>query len=288
MKIRAAIAFLAVALACPVSLAADAFVLARKDNRNSPSLSGKSVTRTMVREMNDSAVTLEMGDKKLPGKLSSKEVANEVVEVISPVKARRILTSKTSESRMVVMERERPGPDEADPLQGLPVILEEKDGKWTATLEKGEVTPEQKTALDELAKDSNEDEDIVIYGDAPRKPGEKWDVDVTKLPGFGGATDLKGSLVVEFVEVKEIQGISCAVLKSTIDISGTAVKKGDEPVASIKMKGEALVHRSLADLVDLESKFSGTMDLEGQGGPGMTMKVTGPLTMNRTATVGKP
>lgn len=285
MKIRASLVLLAAILACPVSLAADGHVLARKGSL--PAV-GKSVTRTMVREMNDAALTLEAGDKKVPGKLSSKEASNEVLEILSPTKARRTLTSKTIESHIVVMEQEQPGPGKADPLQGLPVILEEKDGKWTATLEQGEATPEQKTALEKLAKDGNEEDDLAIYGEAPRKPGEKWEVDLTKLPSFGGAKDLKGTFAVEFIEVKEIEGVSCAVLKSTVDLSGTTVKEDDEPVLSIKMKGESLVHRSLADLVDLESKMSGTMDMEGKAGEGMNMKISGPVTMNRTATIGKP
>ena len=48
------------------------------------------------------------------------------------------------------------------------------------------------------------------------------------------------------------------------------------------------MHRVLADLVDLESTFSATMDMDGEAGPGMKMKITGPVTMSRTATVGKP
>jgi hypothetical protein len=88
--------------------------------------------------------------------------------------------------------------------------------------------------------------------------------------------------------VKDFNGTSCAVLKSTVDVSGTTVKEGEAPVLNLKMKGEVVVHRSLADLVDLESKMSATMDMEGQADQGVQMKITGPVTMDRTATVGKP
>jgi hypothetical protein len=54
------------------------------------------------------------------------------------------------------------------------------------------------------------------------------------------------------------------------------------------MKGEAVTHRSLADLVDLDSKMSATLDMEGKAGEGMNMKIKGPVSVNRTATVGKP
>jgi len=285
MKIRNSLLVLAAILACPVSFGADGHVLARKGSLPQP---GKAITHSTVQEMKDAALTLEVGEQKIEGKASSKESTNEVVEGISATKVRRILTSKTSESRMVVMEQEQPGPEKADPLQGLPVILEEKDGKWTATLEEGEATPEQKPALEQLAKRNSGDSDLAIYGDAPRKPGDKWDVDLAKLPTFGGATDLKGSFVVEFVEVKDIQGTPCAVLKSTVDLSGTTAKEGDEPALNIKMKGEMLTHRSLADLVDLESKLTATLNLDGTADQGVKMKITGPVSMNQTATVGKP
>jgi len=284
MKIRRSLVLLAALLAGPVALAAEGHVLARKDDLTGV---GKTVTRTTVREMNEAALTLEMGDKKLPGTVSSKEASNEVVEIISPSKARRTLASKTNEGRMVVMEQEQPMPEKADPLQGLPVILEKKDGKWTATLEEGKATAEQEAALEKLETEGD-GEDLAIYGEAPRKPGDKWDVDLAKLPSFGGAKDLKGTFTMEFVEVKDIEGTPCAVLKSIVDVTGTTVKEGDEPSLSMRMKGEALVHRSLTDLIDLDSKMTATMDMEGVAAGGVKMKISGPVTMTRTATVGKP
>jgi len=286
--IRTSLVVLASILVCSasVSVAEDAFVLAREGS--SPALMGKSVTRTTVREMKDGDLGLEMGEKKVPGKVTSKEATSEIVEFISPVKARRTLTSRTSENRMVVMDQERLGPKKEDPLQGLPVIVEKKDGKWTATLEKGEPTPQQKIVLDGLTKNRGEDEDRAIYGDVPRKPGDKWVVDLAKLPSFGEVIEPKGSFSIEFVEVKEIQGTSCAVLKSTMDLSGKMTQEGGESTMTIKMKGDVIVHRSLADLIDLESKTSVTMDMDGMGRPGMKMRIAGPVTITRTATLAKP
>lgn len=189
---------------------------------------------------------------------------------------------------MVIMDKEQPGPKKADPLEGLPVIFEEKDGAWSAVLEKGEPTAEQKALLDDLAKTAGVEEDFAIYGDTPRKPGEKWEVDLAKMPGFSGVTDVKGSFVVEFVEVKEIKGSSCAVLKSTVDITGKRETAGEGQELAIKMKGEIITHRSLADLLDLESKTSAEMSMEGDGPGGMKMKIAGPMTVTRTAAIGKP
>ncbi|MCW1887091.1 hypothetical protein OKA04_20300 [Luteolibacter flavescens] len=285
MNIRASLVVLASLIASGVSLGADGHVLARAGSLPAP---GKAVTETMVHDVAGSALTLSVGEQKMEGTYGMKETSTEVTEGISETKARRILTSKTAEHRMIIMGQEQPSPEVADPLQGLPVIFEKKDGKWTATLEEGEPTEEQKTALEGQAKQQESDTDFLVYGDKPRKPGDKWEVDVKKLESFGGATGLTGTFSVEFVEVKEVAGTSCAVLKSTLDISGTAEKEGDAPAMNIKLKGETLVHRSLADLVDLESKLTGTMTVEGSPNEGVKMTMTGPVTMTGTATVGKP
>jgi hypothetical protein len=281
MKITALLAVSLLSL-CPA--AEEGHVLARKGGL--PPV-GTTLTEATVHEMPDAVLALKMGEQEIPGTMSTKEVSNEVVEGLSPTKVRRILTSKTSENRMVIMEQEQPAPEEGDALQGLPVIIEEKDGKWTATLEEGKATEEQAEALEELVQEQVDDTDFAIYGDSPRKPGDKWDVDLKTLPTFGGATGMKGSFGVEFVEVKDFKGTPCAVLKFNVDLAGTTVKKGEGPVMNIKLKGEALSHRSLADLVDLDFKLTGTVTVDGSPAPQATMTMTGPMTLTGSATLEK-
>lgn len=278
--------------ACLVSLvlgiahaaAKDGHVLARAGNVPA---AGVTWTQSSTHEMPESSLTVSVGEQTLDGTMSSKEITNEVLEGISPAKIRRILTSKTNESHMILMKQEQPIPEKADPLQGLPVILELKDGKWTAALEEGEADAEQKTALAEVAKEQQQEGDLALYGDVPRQPGDKWDVDPAKLPAFAGAEGLKGTFAVEFVEVKDVAGTPCAVLKSVFDLTGTSHEEEDSPKMALKLKGEAVVHRSLADRVDLESKLTATLVAEGKPDAEATMKMQGPFSATVKVAVEK-
>jgi hypothetical protein len=202
-------------------------------------------------------------------------------------KARRVLMSKTVENRAVIEEMEQPAGEEHDELQGLPVIVEFKDGKWAASLEEGEATAEQKKALEDYLEQLRAEADVATYGKDSRKPGDTWKVDLKSLKQFCGAEGLEGDFSVQFVEVKEVGGTPCAVLKAVFDLKGLSPKKKDEPQLKMTVKGEAVVHRSLADLVDLEARLDGTVTAEGAPGGGMTFSIEGPIKGEATVEVGK-
>lgn len=195
--------------------------------------------------------------------------------------------SRTVETRRVIEEMEEPEPEPHDELQGLPVLVEFKERKWQAGLEEGEATPEQTAALDELLEQLRAEPDLAIYGKEPRKPGETWKVDLKELKEFCGMSALEGEFSVQFLELKEVAGTSYAVIKSVFDLKGVApAKKGEAPL-KMAAKGEVLSRRSLKDLVDLESKLSGTLLMEGSPESGLTFSIEGPLKSEMTVEVGK-
>ena len=249
---------------------------------------GKVFTQRSVSEMGEAALKLKLDFQTANGTISRKEAANEVIEGLAEGKARRVLMSKTVEERTVIQEMEQPAEEEHDELQGLPVIVEFKEGKWEAALEEGEATPEQKGALEEFLGRLRAETDVATYGTEARKPGDTWKVDPKGLKEFCGAEGLEGDFNVQFVEVKEIGGTPCAVLKSVFDLKGVSPKKKDEPQLKMTLKGESLVHRSLADLVDVEAKMSGTLLAEGAPGGGVTFSIEGPIKGEGTTEVGKP
>jgi hypothetical protein len=248
---------------------------------------GKTFTQRSSATMGESELKLKLDFETAKGTIERKEASNEILEGLAEGKARRILMSKTVEKRTVIQEMEQPAEEEHDELQGLPVILEFKDGKWSAELEEGEATPEQKQALEQLVEIQSRESDMATYGKEPRKPGDTWQVDPKGLKEFCGAQGLEGDYKVEFVEVKEIGGTPCAVLKSVFDLKGVSPKKKDEPQLKMTVKGEAVVHRSLADLVDLEARLDGTVTAEGAPGGGMTFSIEGPIKGEATVEVGK-
>jgi hypothetical protein len=248
---------------------------------------GKVFSRRENSEFGEAALKLKFEFQTAKGTFSRKVASNELYEGLGDGKARRVLMSRTVETRRVIEEMEEPEPEQHDELQGLPVIVEFKEGKWHAGLEEGEATPEQKTALDELLEQLRAEPDLAIYGKEARKPGETWKVDLKELKEFCGMSALEGEFSVQFLELKEVAGTSCAVLKSVFDLKGVApAKKGEAPL-KMAAKGEVLSHRSLKDLVDLESKLSGTLLMEGSPGGGLTFSIEGPLKSEMTVKVGK-
>lgn len=240
---------------------------------------GKILTKESTMEMKDAALDIEAGGQKMNGTMSRKDTKVETFETLGPDKIRRTLVSTTNEGQMVMNGQEQQTPSPSDPLTGLPVVLEQKDGSWTASLESGTATPDQTTALEKVAKEMAKSDDYAMYGDTPRKPGDKWAVDPKNLTGFGDAEGLSGSFNVEFMEVKEVGGIPCAVLKTVFDIAGKAASKENDPGMNMTLKGEALVHRSLADQIDLDGKIDCAVSIEGSPAPQVKMTAKGPMTM---------
>ncbi len=257
--------------------AENGYVLARAISLPAP---GKTWTKETVTEIPSGTLKISAAGQEMDGSMSRKDTRAESLEAISETKARHIVTGEIHEGKMMVAGQEQPSPHQPHALLETPVIVEFSDGKWSATLETGEPTPEQEKALARIVKERSGNDDFAMYGDTPRKPGDQWEVDSGNLSSFGDAESLEGSFRVEFVEIKEFDGVNCAVLKSVFDVSGqTPQEKAGSPVMQIRMKGEALSFRSLADLVDLHVEVTSTLTIEGEPAPGITMKVEGSMTM---------
>ena len=290
MKIPTFVRVAAVALVLvPSAARAEAdekgYILAKKGH-----LPAAGIVRSerIVSDLVEAAVEIKAEMRTVPGSYNHKISANVVTEGLAPGKARRTLTSKVTEERFLIHRSEQVSPEESDPLQGLPVIVEYKDGGWTAVLEAGEPDPAQKTALAEMVDELKTDPDVAVYGETPRKPGERWNVDLKTVAQFAGVKSPTGSLAVEFVEVKEIGGINCAVLKTSFDLQGDSITKDKELGMKKKLKGEATIQRSLADFADMEMKAACKFTGEGEISAGATMKIEGPLSVELTATREKP
>jgi hypothetical protein len=266
----------------------DSHVLAEKHSSRLPA-KGSSYTKESSGGMKDAKMNVEAAGQKMEGTMSRSESSVETWQYVSDNKARRTLESKSVSGAMTMAGQDQPIPDEKDALVGVPVIVELKDGKSVASLETGTPDAEQAQALEKLNKVLEDNSDFAMYGDTPRKVGDKWTVDPKALGAFGEAKDLKGDYTVEFVEIKDFQGTTCAVLKSVFDVSGTTEAEGEgDPSMTVKIKGEATSHRSLADKVDLDAKITSTMTLEGSPAPQVKMNVEGPFDLHQKVSIKKP
>ena len=250
---------------------------------------GTIATKDATMTMTDAVIKMKAGEQEMAGTLTQTETSKETREILSADKFRSLLESKTTHEKMKLNDQDQAAPEKSDALVGVPVILERKDGKWSASLEKeGEPSAEQQAALDKEAASASRDSDFAMYGDTPRKPGDKWDVDPAKLMDFGDAEGLTGKYRVEFVEVKEVKGVRCAVLKATFDIKGKTKAEGDGPQMDIQLKGEAVSQRSIADKIDLNVEVNAKVTVSGSPTPEMSMHVEGPMRMTEKISLKKP
>lgn len=234
-------------------------------------------------ETKDATLLLTMADQELAGSMSRKSETVETAESVSAEKLRHKIVSDIDETSVIIEGQEQPGSEQGNPLVGVPVILEVKDGKLAASLEEGSPTEEQQVELEKILKRYDSTEDLVMYGGVPRKPGDSWDVDPSELSNFAGGTGLAGTFTVEFMGVEEINGVNCAKLECVFELKGEAISEAEEPGMAIAINGKADVVRSIQDLVDLDVKLIGTVTVEGAPAEGMKMSVNGPFEMRQTA-----
>lgn len=266
--------------------AEETYVLAKK---NHVPAKGTSISKEFSMNMSDAAMKITAGGQEIAGSMTRLESNKETTEILSAEKIRLTATDRKVEGKMTINGQDQATPDEPEPLLNKPVVLDLKEGKWSASLEAADAKPtaaEQKS-LDKKAESANKDADFGMYGDTPRKVGDEWKVDPSKT-GFGEGTDLTGDYSVKFVEVKDYQGAKCAVLKATYDFKGKIASQPGSEGLGMRMKGEAVSIRSIADLQDLDVQIDATMTLDGAPAEGVSMNVEGPMKGSQKITLKKP
>jgi hypothetical protein len=209
------------------------------------------------------------------------------VEGLGGGRYRVIELKSEEEGYMTIAGKKQKGPPPPTPLKGVPIIIEKKNGGWVATLEKGEPSAAQAEALARFTAKVSELLSAAIYGEEPRRPGDQWKADPAQSGLFGPAYDLKGDFSMAFVEVKEIQGSSCAVLKATFNVSGMEPGSKSRPPAKVTYKGNATIHRSLADFVNLQVEFKSAATSLTES-PNGSMLFEGPFNVTAKYSIAKP
>lgn len=177
-----------------------------------------------------------------------------------------------------------PLPAEPSLLLKKPIILSSKDGAWRGLLEEGDASEAEQEVIDNIAKSYNQNSDFKVYGgDGPRKIGDEWEVDAADVMG---EEDLQGTIQMKFTKVEIFQGKKCAVLESKVDLTG---ENAEMAGLTLKLQGDLVIHRSLADLVDMSLKMNGAMAMVGkmepQPGMALDMSVKGKMVMSEAVKI---
>ena len=264
----------------------DTHVLATQGAAPAP---GTTFTTTSIVTCQSLAMKLSSGGKDTEGTILKKETTVQSFEGLGPGKLRRTLASNNSEGEVILNGQKSHPPRKLDALLETPVILTRDGAKWTAALEKSAPFENQKSALASLEKAFTRDPAFAAYGNAPRKPGDKWNASLEAFcpeifGEFADAKKVEGTFTLEFVAVKQRENAPCAHLKAVFDLKGTP-KGSDEGTFTFKGEGEIL--RSLRDQVDIAWKYNATVNISDKGGAdgSPAMQVSGPVTITGTTTV---
>lgn len=223
------------------------------------------------------------------GVADNTEIATQTFEVLSPDKCRKVVERRTTTYKTTIDGHTQFSPSRPDPLKTLPVIIERKDGKWTIGLESGiSPTPAQAKKLSVTLAKFEADENTQMYGETPRKPGDKWNVDPSGLISFGDPKTLTGTFTVEFLKVADFHEIRCAVLKSEFDIKGKTLPEDDSPASDIQIKGQAMVYRSIADQCDIDVTVNSDLKVDGGKSDSERFHIEAPTVTRQTVTLSKP
>jgi len=272
--------------AISLSLFADdakTYVLAKKDYV--PPV-GSVLETDESMNLKEGKMQMNLQGQPMDGVMSITESATEKVEVLAADKLRYTLIKSANQQKMVMMGQAMPAENKAKAIVGKAIILTRKDGKWSGALEEGKATAEETLEIKGVVEKNNNRSDFKIYGDAPRKVGDEWEVDGSDLMGFD---ELEGKVKVKFVKVEKLNGTDCAVLDCSFEVKGYPEEVQG---AEMGVSGKVMVHRSLKDMIDVSTKFNGTMAMNGnmEPQPGMKigMKMKGAMVMQSSTKVTRP
>ena len=241
---------------------------------------GSVIDSSRVMSMKGAKMQLNIQGQMMEGAMTTNENEVEKYEVLAADKIRYTLTKAISEQKVVLMDQPMPVPAQPKPLVGKSAIFTKKDGAWSGKIAEGEASAEEKTKIEEVAKNLNLDSYFKVYGDEPRKIGDEWEVGAADVLGDD---EFEGKIKMKFTKVEMFEGTECAVFESELDIDGTPEEMEG---ATLKMTGKLTIHRSLVDQMDLSIKMDGSMSIIGkmEPQPGMLldMKVKGAMTMVQT------
>jgi len=244
--------------------------------------SAKKRTTTEITEIHDGKITVKMGDETISGDMTQRSESVKTAEPITAEKLRHVVVRETEEQTFILDGEEQKEDAERNPIIGVPVIVEFRNGEITAYLEQGAPTGEQEKKLEQIQKNYQSSESLAMYGAEPRKPGDVWDVDVSKLLNFAGGTGFSGSFTMEFKSVEEIDGMLCAKLECVFDISGKIPTGDDHFEMDLSMKGKADIVRSIEQLVDIDVNLVGTMNAGGAIDDDIAMQMGGTIAVRQT------
>lgn len=238
--------------------------------------------------LSEGAMSLRMGDEVMEGTMEVQGASTERIVGLSPDSARWTLDASSEKTTLDMMGEVEQQIAEEDPLLGKTSLIErDASGVWSIRLEDGEADEEIEDTLTEqlnsLVAKSGRSVEVEMFGEAPRMPGDSWEVDVADVfHSIHNIDSPEGTITVSFDHVEESEAGDVAILSYVIDVSGFAA---DEEGTEISTTGTGQIRRCLVELTTLEDTLTGQLSVSSEAMPGMVVTFKGPFETKMTTTI---
>ena len=239
---------------------------------------------------------MKVGEQEFGGEMSSNTKEIQVIEVLAKDQIKLTYLKNRGFEKSKIMGQAKQE-EEVNLIEGRVVLLNKAEGKWSGKLQGDPVEPvdheKVNDEIERLVKSMNNGtaESVEIYGTNPRKVGDTWKVDPTNVLGMDDFKIEKGTMSVTFLEVKDLNGEPCAILKGIFNIDGLLTEEKMEGMKA-KVSGEMRIVRSLKYFQDYKVEGDMKMAVSGvmQPQPGIMMdfSLTSDLKGKKTTIVLPP
>lgn len=277
--------FAALLLATPTFAGAQAVVL----GSTAPRPPGFSAREEMTIRLENGTFSLGLGGAAMSGAASAH--THDIVErtSTSPTQQKVEVLDSARSFRLAFGAQSTEPKDEAGHLLNKKLLGTNTDGHWTFSLaSKQKPDSAETTALRQFGAYTEAVQAInLLYGTTPRKIGDTWKPDLSALKKAAPKVD--ADLECKLEDVKEDAGDKIAQISITGHLSAVINENGKLQIAI-----NAVVHRSLRDMVDLDTAINGNARYNGAFGKpkegqktGAEAEIAAPLTLKRTVKVLK-
>ncbi len=256
-------------------------------SNTNPLRAGLTLREEVLIKLEHGTFSLAVGKESLSG--TANAMINDIVErVIVSADQQKADVRESSRNVRFTIGLESTPKDEAGHLLGQKLDGKKVNGHWVFNLaNKQKAAAAETTALKQFAAYIEFTEALgLIFGPNAHRVGETWKPDLRALKK--SALPLDADLQCKFEEVTEHKDERCAHITVSGHFIG-ALDNGGK--LNITINGN--IYRSLRDLVDIDTEFTGTFKYSGafgkgaNGQPGAKAEIEAPLKLTRTVKVEK-
>ncbi len=256
-------------------------------SNTSPPRAGLTLREEIVMKLEGGTFSLAVGKEALTG--AANAMINDIFErVVVTADQQKVTVHESSRNIRFTIGTQSEPKAEAGHLLGKNLVGKKANGHWNFALaNKQKADATEATALQQFAGYTEFTEALgLIFGPNAHRVGETWKPDLRALKK--SALPLDADLECKLEEVAEHNGERCAHLTVKGHFNGALDNGGNLNIAI-----DGNIYRSLRDLIDIDTAFTGTFKYSGafgkgaNGQPGSKAEIVAPLKLTRTVKVEK-